>query len=276
MIRPDAARGTSPLPRSRPAGGTLPLVERVARRREASAALRAARPSKLDLPYAATAECRWDLFPAIEPSAPCLVLLNGGGWEADGRPQAGAVAHGVMAHGWSAALPGHTPAPQASLARIVRQGQRALDWLMAQGPQHGISGPVLVCGWGSGAHLAALLLEHPRVVAGLGLSGLYDLTAMGDPRLEETLQLDGLEMAVLSPQHRPVVRKPFAIAYGEEEPAAARRQSRAFHARRRAEGGVGPLLALPGTDQEGLLDSLCAPDGLLCHTAQVLIEESAR
>ncbi|ONG59067.1 hypothetical protein BKE38_00440 [Pseudoroseomonas deserti] len=114
-----------------------------------------------------------------------------------------------------------------------------------------------------------MLLEHPRVTAGLGLCGRYDLAG-----LEERLALNPLETEVLSPQRLPVARKPFALAYGEADPPELQRQSRNFHAYRSLDGGGGPLLPLPGLEVEGVLDSLRAPDGLLCHTARVLIEES--
>ncbi|WP_159993552.1 alpha/beta hydrolase [Roseomonas sp. 18066] len=252
----------------RPASALPPPAELAAQRQADSAALRAARPGKLDLPYTATAECRWDLYPALRPDAPVLVLLPGDDWQGS-RLQAGAVAQGLLAHGWAAALPGHSAAPEASLTRIVRQMHRALDWLAAQAPLHGVAGPVLLCGWGSGAHLAAMLLDHPRVTAGLGLCGRYDLAG-----LEERLALNPLETEVLSPQRLPVVRKPFALAYGEADAAELQRQSRGFHAHRAMDGGGGPLLPLPGLEVEGVLESLRAPDGLLCHTARVLIEES--
>lgn len=245
-------------------------AELAAQRLADSAALRSARPGKLDLPYAATAACCWDLYPAVSPGAPILVLLPGDDWQGS-RLGAGALAQGLLAHGWAAALPGHSAAPEASLTRIVRQVHRALDWLSAQGPLHGMAGPVLLCGWGSGAQLTAMLLDHPAVTAGLGLGGQYDLAG-----LEERLALNPLEVEVLSPQRLPVVRKPFALAYGEAEPAARQRQTLAFHAHRALDGGSGPLLPLPGLELEGMLDALRAPDGLLCHTARVLIEEATR
>lgn len=261
-------------------GATLPTAaELTAQWAEDSLALRAARPGRLDLPYAAAEACRWDLFPAVNPTAPCLVLLPGEDWQEGGGPEGGwpggsgsrrigALAQGLLAHGWSAALPGHSPMPEASLSRILRQGHRALDWLAAQGPLHGINGPVLLCGWNSGAQLAAMLLDHPRVTAGLGISGVYELGAF-----EERLGLSPLEVEVLSPQRLPVVRKPFALACGEAEPEAVQRQSRAFHALRQEGGGAGPLLPLPGMDGAQALETLRAPDGLLCHTARALIEE---
>ena len=248
---------------------TLSPAERVAQLAADSAALRAARPGKLDVSYGGGEHCRWDLFPAISAASPCLVLLPGGQWRSSGRKECGALARGLLAHGWSAALPGHSLMPEASLTRIARELHRALDWLGAQGPRHGIAGPVLVCGWESGALLAALLLGHSRVKAGLGLSGLYDLAP-----LEEPLELSLLEVEALSPLRLPVVRKPFALAFGEAEPPERQRQARAFHMVRQNDGGVGPLLPLPALEEVGLLETLEAPDGLLCHTARALIEDA--
>ena len=266
---PDTPRGLGSASMVRRAAATPSTAERARQQAEDSAALRAARPGKLDLPYASGERCRWDLVPAIDPAAPCLVLLHGGEWRSGCRKTSGALAQGLLAHGWSAALPGHSLMPGASLTRIARELHRAMDWLAGQGPLHGIAGPVLVSGWEAGAQLAALLLDHPRVRAGLGLSGLYDLAP-----LEEALGLSPLEVEALSPLRLPVVRKPFAQACGEAEAAERQRQSRAFHARRQNDGGAGPLLPLPGLDEAGVLESLQAPDGLLCHTARVLIEEA--
>ncbi|MXP63228.1 alpha/beta hydrolase [Roseomonas sp. M0104] len=262
-------------PQGRPASALIRRVvarsaaERTAQWAADSAALRIARPGKLDLPYASGEHRLWDLFPAVSPVAPCLVLLPGGPWGAGGHRTWGTLARGLLAHGWAAALPGHSPVPGASLTRIVRELHRALDWLNTQGPLHGVAGPVLVCGWGAGALLAALLLDHPRVAAGLGISGLYDLAPV-----EERLELSPLEVEALSPLRLPVVRKPLALAFGETEPPERQRSSRALHMLRQKEGGVGPLLPLPGLDEAGALEALEAPDGLLCHTACALIEEA--
>ncbi len=259
--------GRSPV--IRPVADTAADNARIAlRRAEDTAALRSARPGKLGLCYGGGEACRWDLYPALDPAAPCIVLLHGSEWS-DGGPAAfGAVARGLLAHGWSAASPSHGLRPGASLTRITRDLHRAMGWLTAQGPLHGVAGPVLLCGWGSGAHLAALLLDHPRVRAGLGLSGVYDLGPF-----EEGLDLTPLEVEALSPQRLPVVRKPFALAFGGAEGTERQRHSRAFHALRSQNGANDPLLVVRGADAMTLPDLLEAPDGLLCHTARALIEE---
>jgi len=42
------------------------------------------------------------------------------------------LAEGVMAHGWSAALPGYTLAPDANLTQITNELRAAFDWLDAR------------------------------------------------------------------------------------------------------------------------------------------------
>lgn len=225
-----------------------------------SGTLRQARPGQLDLPYAQAEWCRWDLFPAADPNQPCLVLLHGAEtprreWRGGDRRECSVLAEGLRAHGWAAALPGRGLVPAVTPSRIVHEMHKALDWLALQGPRHGVAGPLVVAGWGAGAHLAALALDHRRVLAGAGICGGYELDASGTEATE-------LEVAVLSPLHLPVVRKPFILAHDGAETAAA---SAAFHATRQAGGGTGRLIALPGQGITRLLDSLRAPDGALCR-----------
>src|ERR1700722_9464438 len=107
----------------------------------ASAAFRAAHPATLDIPYGPLPRHRWDLFPADDPGAPCLVFIHGGYWQRGAREESAVLVQGVRAHGWGAALPGYTLAPDSSLAAIVAENAAALDWLGEHGPAHGIAGP---------------------------------------------------------------------------------------------------------------------------------------
>ena len=73
------------------------------------------------------------------------------------------LAEGPLARGWSAALPGYTLAPDASLTQITNEVRTAFDWLNAKGAEHGIEGPIIVTGWSAGGHLTAFILDHPKV-----------------------------------------------------------------------------------------------------------------
>jgi arylformamidase len=227
---------------------------------EDSASLRKARPGQLDQAYGTSPWNKWDLFPASDPHRPCLVLLHGADkpeqeWQAGDWRACSALAEGVRAHGWASALPGRGLVPAATPTRIVHETHKALDWLVGHGAQHGISGPIVLAGWGAGAHLAALLLDHPRVTAGIGICGLYDL---------EVAPVDATELEViaLSPLRLPVIGKPFIVAHDGGDSAAA---AATWHAARQQTGATGRLIALPGQGATRLLDSLRDPDGALCR-----------
>jgi arylformamidase len=244
----------------------------IERRNAQAAAFRAAHPAGLDVPYGATPRQKFDLFAAREASAPCLVFIHGGYWQRNTREDFAAFAEGVMAHGWSAAMVGYTLAPEVPLRAIVDEIGQALDWLAKHGAQHGLAGgPVVVSGWSAGGHLVAMALSHPRVTAGLAISGVFELAPIRDTYLDEKLHLTDEEIASLSPLRLPVVQKPLAIAYGTNELPALVADSRDLHARRSAAGAPGPLLPIAGADHFTILEELRRPDGELVAAARALL-----
>jgi arylformamidase len=250
-------------------------AELVAQRNAAGAAFREVHPAGLDIPYGPAPRQRWDLFAAESPSAPCLVFIHGGYWQRNRREDFAALTEGILAQGWSAALPGYTLAPDASLTDIVGEIDQALDWLAAHGPQHGLAGgAVVVSGWSAGGHLAAMALSHPRVAAALAISGVFELAPLRDTYLDEKLHLSDEEIARLSPLRLPVVDKPMAIAYGARELPALVGDSRDFHAYRCAAGAPSTLIAVPDADHFTILDELRRPDGMLVAAARALVEEN--
>ncbi|HTW29133.1 MAG TPA: alpha/beta hydrolase [Acetobacteraceae bacterium] len=240
-----------------------------AARRAASDAFRAKHDRALDLPYGARERNRLDLFPGDDPAAPCLVFIHGGYWQMNSKEGFASVAAGVAAHGWSAALPGYSLAPDASLTDIVAEIRQALDWLEQHGPEFGVTGPLIVSGWSAGGHLAAMALDHRAVAGGLGISGIYELGPLRDTYLDAKLRLSDAEIAALSPLRLPVVPKPFLLAYGTAELPALIANSRELHARRSAAHAPGPLLPLAGRHHFSILAALEEPAGEL--TRQVLL-----
>jgi acetyl esterase/lipase len=200
------------------------------------------------------------------------VFIHGGYWQRNTREDFAAFAEGVMAHGWSAAMVGYTLAPDASLEAIVGEMSQALDWLGQNGVQHGLAGgPVVVSGWSAGGHLTAMALPHPRVTAGLAISGVFELAPISQTYLDEKLRLTDEEVATLSPLRLPVVPKRLAIAYGTNELPALVADSRDLHARRSAAGAPGPLLPIAGADHFTILEELRRPDGALVAAARALL-----
>ena len=233
----------------------------------ASAACRTTWPGALDLPYGAGERQRWDIFPAPDPAAPCFVFIHGGYWQRNRREEFTCLGEGLRAHGWSVALPGYTLAPEATLTQIAAEIHAALDWLTAHGAEHGVAGPVLLSGWSAGGHLAALALGHPRVAAGLAISGVYELGPLRDTYLNEALRLTDAEVAALSPLRLPPGRKTLAIAYGTAELPPLVADSRALHAQRAAAHRPGALVPAAGADHFSIVEELRRPDGLLVRAA---------
>ena len=96
-------------------------------RNAASATYRKAHPGGLDIPYAPRARTAFDLYPAPDPRASCLVFVHGGYWLRNSRELFAAYAEGLALAGWSIAIPGYTLAPEASLNAIVAEIGAALD-----------------------------------------------------------------------------------------------------------------------------------------------------
>jgi acetyl esterase/lipase len=244
----------------------------IAERNEASARLRDALKSHLDLPYGEQANNKIDLYPAARPDAPCLVFLHGGYWQRNSRELFAMLAEGVAAHGWSVAIPGYSLAPEVSLTDIVAEIPRALDWIAAHGASYGVAGPVVLSGWSAGAHLVAMALDHPRVHAGLAISGVYDLAPIRDTGLNKALNLTDEEITRLSPLRLPLTHKRLDIAYGSNELPALVCDSINFHERRAAAQAPGKLIPVAGADHFTILEALRRPDGILVDAARRLLD----
>jgi len=230
-------------------------------RNEHAAAFRLAHDEHLDVSYGPAERNKFDLFPAADPAAPCLVFIHGGYWQMNRREDFAHLAAGIAAHGWSVALPGYSLAPAASLTSIIAELITALDWLAEHGAAHGIHGKVFLSGWSAGGHLTAMLLHHPLITAGLAISGVYELGPIRDTYLDEKLQLNDDEIALCSPLRLTVTPKPLAIAYGSAELPALVYDSRDFHTLRAAAHLPGILLPVPHANHFTILDELLSPTG---------------
>jgi arylformamidase len=242
---------------------------------KASAEFRARNPKHIDVPYGPGERNKWDLFPAKNPKAPCLIFIHGGYWQARNREHFSCLAEGVLARGWSAALPGYTLAPAVSLTQIVAEIRSALDWLATHGGEHGISGPVVLTGWSAGGHLTAMMLDHPRIAAGIAMSGLFELGPIRDTYLNERLKLTDQEIASLSPLRLPSVNKPLAITYGSAELSPFVYYSREYHAYRARANYPGPLIPIPNANHFTSMEELRTPNGILTRAALRILEDAA-
>ena len=235
-----------------------------------SARFRKEHPEHLGLKYGPRERNTWDLFPARDPNAPCLVFIHGGYWQRNSADQFASLIGGVYANGWAAALPGYTLAPDASLTEIVAEINAALDWLAANGPAHGIAGKVILSGWSAGGHLTAMCLGHPRVSAGLAVSGVFELGPIRDTYLNEKLRLSEDEIVRLSPLRLPMVNKPLAITHGTAELPPLVGDSRKLHEVRSAQHLSGPLIPVAGADHFTITHELRDAGGVLTRQLMLL------
>jgi arylformamidase len=239
----------------------------------ASKVLREQRSKHLDLAYAEGERTKWDLYPASNTDVPCFVHIHGGYWQRGSKEIFACLAEGALARGWSAALPGYTLAPQASLTQITKELRTAFDWLAAKSAEHGIAGPVIVTGWSAGGHLTAFILDHPKVAAGLAISGVFDLAALRDsPHVNDKVKLTEVEIETLSPMRRPDVNKPLSIAYGTGELPAMIASSRDYHAYRAQAHLPGDLVPIARADHFTILDELRLPNSRLTRAVLEMAE----
>ena len=243
-----------------------------AAREAASAEFRRAHPGHLDLRYGPKERNTWDLFPAANPSAPCIVFIHGGYWQRNSKDGFSNLIAGLHARGWAGALPGYTLAPDATLTEIVAEINAALDWLAANSRAHGIDGKVVLSGWSAGGHLTAMCLGHKRVSAGLAISGVYELGPIRDTYLNDKLRLGDDEIEALSPLRLPVVAKPMLITYGTAELPPLVSDSRDLHAKRAAAHLPGALLPVAGADHFTIGHELRDADGALTRQALLLAD----
>ncbi len=247
-------------------------AELSAAREAASAAFRKSHAGHLDLRYGPKERNTWDLFPAADPKAPCIVFIHGGYWQRNSKDGFANLIAGPHARGWAAALPGYTLAPEATLTEIVAEINSALDWLAANGKAHGIEGKVVLSGWSAGGHLTAMCLSHKRVSAGLAISGVYELGPIRDTYLNEKLQLSDGEIEALSPMRLPMVAKPMLITYGTAELPPLVSDSRHLHARRASSHLPGALLPVAGANHFTIVHELRDADGALTRQALLLAD----
>jgi arylformamidase len=241
----------------------------IEQRNAASAAFRAARANHLDLPYGSKERTKFDLFPSEVPESPCLVFIHGGYWQRNRREDFAAFAAGMMAHGWSVAIPGYSLAPEVTLTEIAAEIDQALTWLAAHGQKHGLArGRIIVSGWSAGAHLAAMALDHPAVAAGVAISGVFDLAPIRETYLNEKLRLSDQEVAGLSPLKLPPVNKPLLLSYGTHEQWPLVEDSRDLHARRSAAHAPGALVPIANADHFTILQQLQSANSTLVSHIQ--------
>src|SRR3954469_16449660 len=240
-----------------------------------SAALRQRHKQHIDLRYGPRERNRIDFLKAAE-AAPTLLFIHGGYWQARAKEVFTIVAEGPMAHGINVALIGYTLAPDATLDEIVREIHAGLDFLSSQLPALG-GDPhrIVVSGWSAGGHLTSMVLSHPRVQAGMAISGIYDLEPIRHSYLNVKLGLD----EPMSQRNSPIMAaggaaKPLSLVVGSAEVPPLRRQTADFAAHRAQHGLPATYEEIPGANHFSIMDQLVSPDGRITTLIRQLFERT--
>lgn len=166
-----------------------------------------------------------------DPSAPLLVFIHGGYWQALSAAASLSLAPAALARGWSYAAVEYTIAPAGTLPQMVSECEAALSALSAAlSPSS-----VVLVGHSAGAHLAAMVslvsASALRIDRTVLLSGVFDLRPLLQTTVNDPLGLDEAAAVALSPQLLPVVAgHSVVVAWGDNETGAFKQQSRAYSA----------------------------------------------
>jgi arylformamidase len=241
-----------------------------------SAEMRAQYPDHLDLRYGPRERNRIDFLKAAD-SAPTLLFIHGGYWQTRAKETFAMFAGGPMAHGINVALIGYTLAPDAALDEIVAEIHAGLDFLATQLPDlGGDPNRIVVSGWSAGGHLTSMALSHPRVKAGMAISGIYDLEPIRHSYLNVKLGLD----EATSRRNSPVMQaggtdKPLSLVVGSAELPLLRKQTADFAGHRAKYGLPVTYEEIPGTNHFSIMDELASPTGRITTLIRQLFERTA-
>ena len=196
-----------------------------------------------------------------DPKVPCFVHIHGGYWQRGSKEIFACLAEGVPKWLASAALPGYTLTPEASLTQITNELRSAFDWLDVKGAEHGIAGPTTLSrGWSAAAgHLTAFLFGSSKSGGWVvDLEGLAELAPLRDsPQVNDKGQIDrSRSRETLSSIRRLSVNKPLSIAYGTGELPAMIATSRDYHAYRSESHLPGDLIPIAKANHFTILDEL--------------------
>ena len=238
-----------------------------------SAEMRARHPAHLDLRYGPRERNRIDFFRAKE-NAPTLMFIHGGYWQTRAKETFALFAEGPMAHGINVALVGYTLAPDATLDQIVAEILGGIDFLAERLPDlGGDAGTIVVSGWSAGGHLTSMALAHPKVKAGLGISGIYDLEPIRHSYLNAKLGLDETTSRRNSPMMQiEGAAKPLSLVVGSAELPLLRKQTADFAGHRAKYGLPVTYEEIPGANHFSIMEEMMSPDGRITTLIRQLFE----
>jgi len=241
---------------------------------------------QLDVAYGSRPTDRLDLFwPRKEPSA-IVVYLHGGYWFSLDKSDASLVVPALAGRDVAVAVVNYALCPAVSIADIVEQVTRSVQWLYRRAPDLGFPrNRLFVCGHSAGAHLAtsvvtqdwrkrSLRLPNQCVRGVIAISGLYDLRPLVRvPSVNVHTRLDETAAAQASPALARPHGRPWVItAVGDSENDGFLEQSGILAA---AWGrSIRSSVLCPGRNHFTVLEELIDEDGRIARATRDLIREA--
>jgi len=209
-----------------------------------------------DVPYGAGPKETLDIFLPATAARGTLLFIHGGYWRALDKREHAFVAPVFVQQGYAVASVNYDLCPQVSIGHIVEEVQRALAWIVREGPAHGLTADnVVTSGHSACGHLAAMLhatdartlgLAQSPIAGGVSLSGVHDLEPLLQFSFNTDFRLDEAEARRLSPVHlQPASDATFLVAAGANETSEFVRQAQLLWQawpRNRPRNAHGPML----------------------------------
>jgi arylformamidase len=191
--------------------------------------------ARTDVRYGAGPLQTVDVFPALDPQAPCCVILHGGFWRISDKAAFSFIGGFLRSRGIAAIVANFDLCPAVTIDEIVNEVRNLLDWVSNNVARLGIDTErLLLFGHATGAHLAAMAIAHKadrswqsKIVGSFLISGLYDLRQVPALSVNTILGLTNFSARRNSPLlgiefH---VKAPVVLAAAEYETSEFRAQS---------------------------------------------------
>ena len=248
--------------------GVPGIEEMVAKRPKMAAAYRAASPNaKLNVAYGTREKETIDLFlPKNVSNAPVQLFIHGGYWTMMDKDDFSFVAAPYVNAGAIVAVANYDLCPTVSLPDIVDEMRRCLSWLYKNAASFGGDPDQLhISGHSAGGHLTGMMLAtdwptfNPAVPtdvikSAVPMSGIYDLEAMRQIKLQELIALDEDTGRANSPMFLDVKSVvPTLVAVGGGESDEFHRQSLLYVEHLKSAGADVAYMDCPGLYHSSLV-----------------------
>lgn len=212
-----------------------------------------------------------DVFRPEGAALGLIFFVHGGYWLAFSGRDFSHLAEGPLAHGYAAALPSYTLAPNATIAEITAEVAQAITLAAAS-----VDGPIVLTGHSAGGHLVSRMMCEgvlpddvaARVVHVVSISGVHDLRPLLNTRMQAPLQLTEANTISDSPAlQRPRPGTRLTCVVGTEERPEFLRQNDLLANIWAGLGADTRSVHLDGENHFSIIDGLSRPDSALMTLA---------